>query len=224
MVEPIVYLNYFISGWEHYPHVTITWFLMALFIGLAILIRGALAIAPTGLHNVIEGAVLGLYEFSDSVMGKEGRPYFPLLATLAFFILPANLIGLVPGFVSPTANINTNAAMALTVFLLYQYVGLRRHGFGYIKHFLGPIPVLAPMMFVIEIFSHIARPISLSFRLFGNIRGEELVILILGTFSVWLFWLPLPMMAFAVFTSVLQTMVFVLLSMIYISGALEESH
>lgn len=222
MVEPINYIDYLIPGWEHYPHVTYTWVIMVLFVGLAWMMRGALKMAPTGLHNVLEATIVGLYEFSDSIMGKEGRPYFPLIGTLAFFILAGNLIGLVPGCVSPTANVNTNAAMALTVFFLYQYIGIRKHGFGYIKHFLGPVWWLMPLMFPIELISHVARPLTLSFRLFGNIRGEELVILILGIFLP--VFLPMPMMAFAVFTSFLQTLVFILLTMVYISLALEEAH
>jgi F-type H+-transporting ATPase subunit a len=231
MKEPIIYLNYFIPEWfdavlphfEHNAHVTITWLIM---IGLAVLVviaRGALSLSPTGLHNFLEAVIVGLYDFSDQVMGKEGRPYFPLIGTLAFFILSANLIGLIPGFISPTSNINTNVAMGLTVFFLYQFVGLRKHGVvNYIKHFMGPVWWLAPIMFPIEIISHLARPLTLAFRLFGNIRGEELVILVLG-FMIPLF-LPIPMLAFAIFTSFLQTLVFILLTMVYISLALEESH
>ena len=220
MKEPINYIE--IPGLEHYPHVTYSWVIILLFIGVGFALRGTLKIAPVGLHNFFEAAIVGLYDFSDSIMGKEGRPYFPLIGTLAFFILASNLIGLIPGCISPTANINTNFALALTVFILYNYVAIRKHGFGYIKHFLGPIWWLTPLMIIVETMSHIARPITLSFRLFGNIRGEELVILVLGVLIP--IFLPMPILAFAVFTSFLQTLVFVLLTMVYISLALEEAH
>ncbi|MBF0170641.1 MAG: F0F1 ATP synthase subunit A [Nitrospinae bacterium] len=224
MKEPIVYLNYLApESLHHSPHVTITWFVMGLFILLGMALKGSMnTMAPKGLHNLVEAVIIGLYEFADSIMGKEGRKYFPLIGTLALFILVSNLIGLVPGFVSPTANLNTNAAMALIVFFLYNYVGLKEHGTHYLKGFLGPVPLMAPMMLPIEIISHLARPLTLSLRLFGNIRGEELIILVLG-FLIPLF-LPMPMLAFAVFTSVLQSVVFILLTMVYIAGALEEPH
>ncbi|MGK7345181.1 MAG: F0F1 ATP synthase subunit A [Candidatus Nitrospinota bacterium M3_3B_026] len=220
MKEPVNYIV--IPGLEHYPHVTYTWVIMIGFMALALFLRGAYRLVPGGLQNVVETAVVGLAEFTDSVIGKDGRVFFPLIGALAFFILVGNLLGLVPGCVSPTANVNTNFAMAITVFIVYQAAGFRRHGAGYIKHFMGPVWWLAPLMFPIEVISHLARPLTLAVRLFGNIRGEELVILVLG-FLVPLV-LPMFMMAFAVFTSVLQTVVFILLSMVYIAGALEEAH
>ena len=104
---------------------------------------------------------------------------FPILANIFIFIWFMNLTGLVPGFDAPTANINTNAAMAVIVFLYYNYWGVRAHGLGYIKHFMGPIPALSPLMLILEIISHCARPLSLTLRLFGNIRGEEIVLVLL---------------------------------------------
>jgi F-type H+-transporting ATPase subunit a len=224
MKEPVLYINYlFPESLSHSGHVTITWLIMLLFVALGLALRGSMnTMAPRGLHNVIEAFVIGVFEFADSVMGRDGRKYFPLIGTLAFFILVSNLIGLVPGFVSPTANINTNAAMALIVFFLYNYVGLKEHGVKYLKTFLGPVPALAPLMLPIEIISHLARPLTLALRLFGNIRGEELIILVLGFLVPYL--VPVPMMAFAVFTSVLQTLVFCLLTMVYISIAMDEPH
>lgn len=220
MKEPINYIV--IPGLEHYPHVTYTWVIMIGFIIMAFMLKGAYRLVPSGLQNVIETAVVELAEFTDSVIGKEGRKYFPLIGTLAFFIFCGNLIGLVPGCVSPTANVNTNIAMAVTVFLIYQAVGFQKHGMSYLKHFMGPVWWMTPLMLPIEIISHLARPLTLAVRLFGNIRGEELVILVLGFLVP--FVLPMPMIAFAVFTSVLQTVVFILLSMVYIAGALEEAH
>ncbi|MBI4665038.1 MAG: F0F1 ATP synthase subunit A [Nitrospinae bacterium] len=220
MKEPINYIV--IPGFEHYPHITYTWVIMLGFVLMAIFVRGAVKMAPSGFQNVMETIVYELSQFVESILGHEGVKYFPLIGALAFFIFCSNFIGLFPGCVSPTANINTNIAMALTVFLLYQYVGFSHHGIGYVKHFMGPVWWMVPLMVPIELISHLARPVTLAVRLFGNIRGEELVILVLG-FLIPLF-LPMPMIAFAVFTSVLQTLVFILLSMVYIAGALEEAH
>jgi F-type H+-transporting ATPase subunit a len=220
MVEPINYIV--IPGLEHHSYVTYTWVIMIGFMVMAFVLRGAIRMIPSGYHNVLEMIVYELAQFVDSMLGHEGRKFFPLIGSLAFFIFCANFIGLVPGCVSPTANINTNIAMALTVFLIYQYAGFSHHGWGYLKHFTGPMWWMSPLMLPIELISHLARPVTLAVRLFGNIRGEELVILVLG-FLVPLF-LPMPMIAFAVFTSVLQTLVFILLSMVYIAGALEEAH
>jgi len=224
--EPIYYLEPLVRAFApellHYPHVTYTWLIMLGFAVLALALRGGFTLVPSGVQNVMEMLVFELAQFVDSILGKDGRRFFPLIGALAFFILCANLIGLVPGCVSPTANVNTNVAMAVTVFIVYQSVGFFRHGLGYIKHFMGPAWWMAPMMFPIEVISHLARPLTLAVRLFGNVRGDELVILVLG-FLVPLF-LPMPMIVLTIFFSLLQTLVFVLLSMVYIAGALEEEH
>ena len=157
----------------------------------------------------------------EDIIGHHSRQYLPLIGTLAFFILISNLIGLVPGFMSPTSNINTTAACAIIVFFATHYYGVKAHGIGYLKHFIGPAWWLAPLMIPLEIIGHLARVLSLSLRLFGNIFGEDLILLIL-VFLVPIL-APLPMMFIAVFTSVVQTFVFVLLTMIYIKLATEEA-
>lgn len=220
MKEPINYIE--IPGLEHYPHVTYTWVIMVGFIILALSVRGGYKMVPSGVQNVLEMIVYELAQFVDSILGKDGRKFFPFIGTLGFFILCANLIGLVPGCVSPTGNVNTNLAMALMVFLLYQSVGLYRHGLGYIKHFLGPVWWMTPLMLPIEIISHLARPLTLAVRLFGNVRGDELVILVLG-FLIPVF-LPMPMIVMTFGLSLLQALVFILLTMVYLAGALEEAH
>ena len=134
-------------------------------------------------------------------------------------------MGLVPGFMSPTSKLNVTAGCALTVFIYYHWQGVKAQGLlKYLKHFMGPIPLLAPLMVPIEIISHFSRPLSLSMRLFGNIFAEELLILIMA--SIIPFLLPLPFMAIAIITAVVQAYVFVLLSCIYIAGAVahEEEH
>lgn len=221
MTEPFMYIT--IPGLESYPHVTYTWVIMIILAVLTFVVRGSMRIVPTGLQNMFEVVITGLADFMDQTIGHGGRRFMPLIGTLAFFILMGNLMGLIPGFASPTANINTNLALALTVFCVYNLVGIQKKGIvKYVKHFMGPIWWLAPLMFPIEIISHLARPITLSVRLFGNIKGEEMVILVL-LFLVPLL-LPVPMMVFAAFTGVLQTLVFILLTMVYLQGALADEH
>ena len=133
------------------------------------------------------------------------------MATIALFILVCNLGGIIPGFYSPTANLNTNLSMALVVFLLTHIVGVRIHGVKYIKQFMGPVWWMAPLMIPVEIIGHLARPLSLTMRLFGNIFGEDLVLIVLLFLVPFL--MPIPMLVLMIFTSVLQAFVFTLLAM-----------
>jgi len=180
---------------------------------------------PTRLQNVLELIIQFFEGLLSELVGKEGQKYLPMIATLGLFILTCNLLGLVPGFMSPTSKINVTAGCALAIFVYYHWQGIRSLGFfKYLKHFMGPIPLLAPLMFPIEIISHFSRPLSLSMRLFGNIFAEELLILIMA--SILPFLLPLPFMLIAIITAIVQAYVFVLLSCIYIAGAVahEEEH
>ncbi len=203
-------------------HVTYTWLVMAILIALAFLATRATSLVPTGLQNLMEVIITGIEGLLEETMGEEGKAYFPLIATFALFILVSNLIALIPGFYPPTANLNTNAALAVTVFVMTHVVGFRKHGGSYLKHFMGPIWWLAPLIFIIEIIGHLARPLSLTLRLFGNMWGHEIVLMIF-LMLVPLF-LPIPMMFMGVLVAFIQTFVFTLLAMIYIAGALEEAH
>jgi len=199
-----------------------TWLIMAIFLVLGKLATSAMKTVPGGLQNFMEVIISGIENMVEETMGHHGRPFFPLIATLALFILVSNLIGLVPGFYPPTANINTTAACAVIVFLSTHVVGVKEHGVKYIKHFLGPIMWLAPIMFFIEVIGHLSRPLSLTLRLFGNMNGHELVLMIF--FGLAPFLVPLPMMLMGVLVSFIQAFVFMLLAMIYIQGSLEEAH
>jgi F-type H+-transporting ATPase subunit a len=203
-------------------HVTYTWFVMIVLILLAFAASRAVKEVPSGLQNFMEVVVGGVENLIEETMGPKGKAYFPLIASFALFILVSNLVALVPGFYPPTANLNTNAALALTVFAMTHVVGVKEHGISYLKHFMGPILVLAPLMFIIEIIGHLARPLSLSLRLFGNMYGHEIVLMIF--FALVPFLLPVPMMLMGVLVACIQTFVFTLLAMIYIAGALEEAH
>lgn len=217
-MHPLLFLE------NHYvpAQVTYGWFVVALLTVLAFLATRNLQVYPGRIQNVMEVIIDGLHSLLVDTMGEHGKKFFPLIATLGLFILTGNLIGIIPGFESPTANINTNAAMALVVFFMTHIVGVMTHGFKYLKQFLGPVWWLIPLMLPIEVISHLSRPLSLTFRLFGNIAGEDIVLLVVLLLVPLI--VPLPIMFLMIFTSVVQTLVFMLLAMMYISGAMEEGH
>jgi F-type H+-transporting ATPase subunit a len=204
-------------------YITYAWLAMAILIGLALIARFSLKkTAPTGLQNFFEVIVGGLENFIVEIMGPEGRHYLVLIGSFFLFILVCNLLGLIPGFDSPTANLNTTLALALVSFSATHYVGVKRHGFGYIKHFMGPMPALIPLMFPIEIISHFARVMSLSFRLFGNMIAKHKLLLVLALLSPYI--APVPILGLGLLVAFVQAGVFTLLAMLYISGSIEEAH
>lgn len=185
-------------------------------------------VVPSGkttLVNVIESAVEGLNGLLEGIIGPKARRYLPLIGSLFFYIFLSNLLGVLPGFLPPTDNINTNLACALVVFFYYNVMGIKEQGFKrYLQHFMGPIWWLAPLMFVIEIIGHLVRPLSLSMRLFGNITGDHVV---LGIFSELVpLIVPVIFLGLGIFVSFIQAFVFSLLSTIYIGLAVaqEEQH
>lgn len=230
-------------------HVTYSWIAMAILIVIAFAASRRVELVPHGIQNVMEVVLEQHRKLIDDVIGPEGRPYLPLIATLGLFILVANLMGLVPGLVAPTANLNTTAACAVIVFITYHAIGIRKQGpIAYARHFTGPIPWLAPLMVPIELFSHLARPLSLSLRLFGNMTGGHILLAVfffLMGFEGMLGWAlrgslggialggPAALLM-AVFTvgflyplkilvAFLQAFIFVMLSAIYIAGAVEQA-
>ena len=230
-------------------HVTYTWLAMAILIVIAFVASRRLELVPRGLQNVMEVVLEQFLTMLDDVLGHDGRRYLPLIATLGLFILTANLMGLVPGFIAPTANLNTTAACAIIVFFTYHWIGIRKRGLGaYARHFMGPVVWLAPLMVPIELVSHCARPLSLSLRLFGNMTGGHIllgVFFFLMGFDGMLGWAlsgslggivlgaptALVMVVFTVgflfplkiLVAFLQSFIFVMLSMLYIAGAVEEA-
>ncbi|MCU0598216.1 MAG: F0F1 ATP synthase subunit A [Desulfobacterales bacterium] len=206
-----------------YPWVIYSWVVMALLIGIGYLSAKSVQLVPTKAQNFFELAISGMEEFMVDITGDEGRWFFPLVATIFFYVFIGNLIGLIPGFFPPTANLNTTASCALVVFVFTHYIGIKYHGAKYVKHFLGPVWWMAPLIFVIEIIGHFARILSLSFRLFGNMMGHEIVLAILFGLA-GAFFAPLPIMALGIFVSFVQGFVFFLLSIIYFAGAMEHAH
>jgi F-type H+-transporting ATPase subunit a len=172
------------------------------------------------LRNAVEMAVAAILKLIHDTMGEHGKHFLPLLGSLAFFIFFSNISGQIPGFLPPTDNLNTTAACALVVFFTTHIYGFKVNGMSYLKHFVGPVWWLAPLMIPIEIIGHLARPLSLSMRLFGNIFGDHMVLSVFVLLVPLI--VPLPMMFLGIFVAIVQTFVFTLLSMIYISGAIEH--
>ncbi|MDJ0836152.1 MAG: F0F1 ATP synthase subunit A [Acidobacteriota bacterium] len=197
--------------------------LVALFlVVLSVIVRSNVRLIPGKLQQFMEVTIEALLGMLDENIGKEGRRYLPLIGTLAFFIFLCNFLGMVPGFNPATGNFNTTIACALVVFIYYNFEGLKENGAGYLKHFAGPIPLLAPLMIPIEIISHLARPFSLGVRLFGNISGEHMVAYTFYAMTPLL--IPVPLMAIGLFAALLQTFVFIMLTQVYIAGAIAHDH
>ncbi len=213
-----------LSHFAHtYPHVIYSWVLMGILVILGTLATRTISIVPGGMQNVAEVVVSSIENFMVETAGEESRWFFPLAATIFLYVFIGNLIGLIPGFLPPTANLNTTASCALVVFFFTHIIGIKYHGAAYVKHFMGPVWWMAPLIFVIEIIGHLARVLSLSFRLFGNMMGHEIVLSILFTLA-GVFLAPLPIMALGIFVAFVQGFVFFLLSIIYFSGAMEHAH
>ena len=166
-----------------------------------------------------EMIVEGILKIVKDNMGPRGPEFMMIIGTLALFIFVSNVLGIIPGFHSPTETLNTTGACAITVFCFTHYYGFREHGIKYLKQFIGPIIWLAPLMIPIELIGHFVRPVSLSIRLFGNIFGDHYVAGVV--FGLVPFLIPLPVMVLGLFVAIVQTLVFILLSMAYFSGAIE---
>jgi F-type H+-transporting ATPase subunit a len=206
-----------------YPHVLYTWLVMLFLILVGAAAAKGVSMIPTKMQNLFELIVSGIEEFMVDITGEEGRWLFPIVATVFIYIAVCNLIGLVPGFLPPTASLNTTASCALVVVVFTHVIGVKYHGVKYIKHFMGPVWWMIPIILPIEIIGHVARILSLSFRLFGNMMGHELVLAILFGLA-GLFFAPLPIMALGIFVALVQAFVFFLLSVMYFTGAMEHAH
>ena len=198
----------------------------AIVLVIAKLATSNLRLVPTGTQNVMEAYLSGVLAMGADVMGKaEARRYLPLVATIGLFVGIANIIGIIPGFEAPSAFLDFTLALALVVFVYYNFEGIRRNGIiSYFKHFMGPVWWLAWLMFPIEIVSHISRIISLSFRLFGNVKGDDMFLMVILMLAPWL----LPMIPFALLTfmAFLQAFIFMMLTYVYLGGAvlLHDDH
>ncbi len=210
------------------PYVSHSWLAMVLIIVVALIVKNNLKMVPSALQNVMEV----LFEFLrgqalTSIGPKWADKFLPLLGTLFIYILVGNFFGLIPGFESPTSNVNVTFSMAIPVFFIYQYMGFKVHGIRYLEHFLGPIRSVYAIpfmmfMFVVEWITHLARPLTLGVRLFGNMFGKHLLLMVLGILAPLI--VPVAFLALGTLVSVLQAYVFMLLTAVYIAGAVEEHH
>ena len=161
--------------------VAFSWVATIIILVIALLARKSMNLVPRGVQNLVEVIMEFFIDLAEANIGHQGRHFFPFIATIGIYILVCNFLGLLPGGDAPTSNLNTNAALAIPVFLATHIYGLKEHKLGYIKHFVGPIrslPALPLMilMFVIELIGHIARPLTLSVRLFGNMVAKHKII------------------------------------------------
>ncbi len=219
-MEPI--FTYLGAIFGHGPMLFVTHLILVAIIVLAIakMATKSLRAVPNGTQNVMEAYVGGVVSMGTDVLGEENaRKYLPLIAALGMFIFVSNMMGVIPGFESPTSNINITLALALVVFSYYNYEGIRKNGVvKYFAHFAGPVKALAPLMFPIEIVSHVSRIISLSFRLFGSIKGDDMFLYVLLMLTPWI--LPLPGFFLLTVMGILQTFVFMILTFVYLAGAI----
>lgn len=222
-------------------HIVLTIVACAIILGLVFRARGAwsasgkpeLAVPGFGARNFVEMLLDTVLSFAEQVFGnkKDARTYLPLIGTLAFYILVNNFLGLVPGFLPATDNLNVTVGPAIIVFMVTHIMGIKKNGLHYLEHFLGPkfkifgmnIPLLAPLMVPIEIISHVARPLSLSLRLMGNMTGDHAVLAIFLSLVAIPLLFPLPILVLGSIVCTVQTLVFCMLSMVYIALAIEHS-
>jgi F-type H+-transporting ATPase subunit a len=195
-------------------------------VGIIVLFLVAMAtssmqLVPRGTQNIMEAYLEGVIAMGRDVIGEDlARKYLPLIATIGLIVFVGNVIGIIPGFESPTSNVNMTLVLALIVFIYYNYEGIRVNGFvKYFGHFMGPMKILAPLMFPIEIVSHLSRIVSLSFRLFGNIKGDDMFLAVILMLAPWL----VPMVPFALLTfmAFLQAFIFMMLTYVYLASAVQ---
>jgi F-type H+-transporting ATPase subunit a len=208
-------------------HLVMVLLIIAFWTVVCVIVRRTLSVENPGrLQILIEDGVAAVQSMLHDYVGDKGPRYLVIVTTIFVFILTGNLMGLIPGLMAPTSTIHVTLGCAITVWVYYHFHGIKEQGVvKYFKHFAMPpgAPLfLAPLMLIIELISHFSRVMSLSLRLFGNIFGEELVILIL--FSIIPFFVPLPMMFLGIITASLQAYIFVLLTTIYLGGAVASEH
>ncbi|OGW37179.1 MAG: ATP synthase F0 subunit A [Nitrospirae bacterium RBG_13_39_12] len=227
-MHEVLLMDAFVSP-DVVPH-NVTYGILAsiILVVLALMVRGSLHLVPRGIQNFIEMIVEAMVKLVDDNIGHHWGPkLFPFICTIFIYILICNLMGLIPGFTAATANVNTNAAMAVPVFFATHYYGIRAHGVKYLNHFLGPIRSVAALplmilMFVIEFIGHIARPLTLTVRLFGNMVAKHILLLVLAILAPW--FIPTLILCLGLLVSVVQAFVFTLLATLYLAGAVEEAH
>lgn len=212
------------------PHTATALLVMVGLLVFALRARQQLAGAPNQVvpdegfsaRNIGEVVTEFITNLSESVIGHDGPKYVPLFGSLFVFILGSNLMGLIPGFTPPTDNFNVTLALGVVAFVAYNYYGLQAHGIAYLKQFMGPLLLLAPLMIVVELFSHLFRPASLAIRLYGNMFADHLLLGIFTDLTKVL--IPVIFYLLGTFVSLVQALVFTLLTMVYVGLAISHDH
>lgn len=221
----------FLPSIGHQPnHVITSIFVILLLLVLSLYTRRAISNSPNplvpaprfNLPHLFEVTIEFILGLMEGIIGPHSEKYLPLIGTLFIYIFTCNILGIIPGFLPPTDNINTNAGCAIVVFVMYNYYGFKEHGWKYIRQFTGPIIWLAPLMFFIELFSHLFRPFSLSVRLFGNIFGDHLVLQIFSDLVPLV--IPCLFMILGMVVSLIQAFIFAALASVYIALAVSHEH
>ncbi len=225
MHHEVSLLTHYLNSWfglHLADHVVMATFIFLVSVLVFVVLSGKPEMIPSPVQSFYEGILKALGGMLEDNMGRAGRKFLPFVTSLAVFIFLSNAFGLVPGFTSATGNINTTLGCALAVFLYYNFHGFKEHGWAYLKHFTGPMPALAPLMVPIEIISHLARPFSLSVRLFANMFADHMVLAVfLGLVP---FIVPMPVLGLGLFVCFIQTLIFVVLTIIYLAGSVEHAH
>lgn len=197
--------------------------------GKMVLGSGEAAVAPASkfslkaFYETILEFIVGL---TDMVVGEEGRRFVPMFAAIFFYVWINNIVGIMPGMTPATDNLNTTLALGLFSFVVYNYYGFKEHGFAYLKQFLGPLLLLAPLMVVIELIGHAVRPLTLGLRLYGNIMADHTVLSVFIEMFEKNWFIPVPAIFYGmgIFVASMQAFVFTMLTMIYVSMAISHDH
>lgn len=195
-----------------------TWLTMAIVILLAVLATRRIELRPRGWQNFLEMVLVAFLEQIEASMGAKGRQMAPLIITLFLFILVGNELGLIPGLTSPTNDLNTTLGLALMIVMIVHVLGVKNKGLGYLKHFFEPYKIFV----IINIVEELAKPITLSFRLFGNIIAGEVLLIILDKLVPY--FVPTLWLAFSVFVGIVQAFIFTMLSISYLSNSMQDEH
>jgi len=215
---------------EYTPQTAVPWYTVMFIIAclLSILViwllkRRLSHDEPSGQQQTLEVGVLAVRNLIVDVIGPHGVKYFPVVATFGVLILISNLMGFIPGLLAPTSSTSVTFALGISSFVYYNYIGVKENGLlGHLKHFMGPVLAIAPLLFIIELISNLVRPMSLGIRLFGNLFGDEQILGTISGLAPWTKWgIPVLIMPLSLFVAFMQTFIFVLLSIIYLS---EVSH
>ncbi|HEX8472476.1 MAG TPA: F0F1 ATP synthase subunit A [Pyrinomonadaceae bacterium] len=207
------------------PWYTVMFIIACIFSLVAVwILKGRLSVdEPSDGQQVLEGGVLNIRQMLYDNVGPHAMKYFPVIATFAVLILISNLMPLLPGLMPPTASTSVTFALGITSFIYYNSIGIRENGlFGHLRHFMGPVLWIAPLMFPIELISNFVRPISLGVRLFGNMFGDEQIASTVSGLAPWI--VPVVLIPLSVFVAIMQTFIFVLLSIIYIGEVSHGAH